>query len=168
MKRYAVLAGVLIFMAALVMGCGGGNGAAVGDRVTVNYTGKLDDGTIFASSEGGEPLTFVIGDGTVIPGFDKAVRGMGVGERKTVIIPAKEAYGEYRKDLVVVLPRDEFAADLEVGDKIPLPNLTSGETIYFTIVKITDTEITLDANNPLAGKDLTFEIEIVAIEKAGS
>jgi peptidylprolyl isomerase len=163
MKKYAVLAGVLIFIAALVAGCGGGSGAAVGDRVTVNYTGSLDDGTVFGSSEGGEPLTFVIGDGTMLAAFDEAVRGMGVGERKTVTIPAEEAYGEYREDLVVVLGRDELDEDLEVGERVPLPNMTSGETIYFTVVEISDTEVTLDANHPLAGQDLTFEIEVVAI-----
>jgi peptidylprolyl isomerase len=163
MKKYAVLAGVLILMAALMAGCGGGSGAAVGDRVTVNYTGSLDDGTVFGSSEGGEPLTFVIGDGTMLAAFDKAVRGMGVGERKMFTIPAEEAYGEYREDLVVVLGRDELDEDLEVGERVPLPNMTSGETIYFTVVEISDTEVTLDANHPLAGQDLTFEIEVVAI-----
>jgi peptidylprolyl isomerase len=163
MKKYAVLAGVLILMAALMAGCGGGSGAAVGDRVTVNYTGSLDDGTVFGSSEGGEPLTFVIGDGTMLAAFDEAVRGMGVGERKMFTIPAEEAYGEYREDLVVVLGRDELDEDLEVGERVPLPNMTSGETIYFTVVEISDTEVTLDANHPLAGQDLTFEIEVVAI-----
>jgi peptidylprolyl isomerase len=147
----------------LMAGCGGGSGAAVGDRVTVNYTGSLDDGTVFGSSEGGEPLTFVIGDGTMLAAFDKAVRGMGVGERKMFTIPAEEAYGEYREDLVVVLGRDELDEDLEVGERVPLPNMTSGETIYFTVVEISDTEVTLDANHPLAGQDLTFEIEVVAI-----
>jgi peptidylprolyl isomerase len=168
MKKYAVLAGVLLLMAVLVMGCGGGIGAAVGDRVTVHYTVRLDDGTVVSSSVGGEPLTFVIGDGTMLAGFDEEVRGMGVGERKTFTIPAEKAYGEYRDDLVVVLARDELDEDLEVGELVPLPNMTSGETIYFTVVKITDTEVTLDANHPLAGQDLTFEIEIVAIEPAGA
>jgi peptidylprolyl isomerase len=168
MKKYAVLAGVLILMAALVMGCGGGRGAAVGDRVTLHYTGKLDDGTVFGSSVGGEPLTFVIGDGTMLAAFDEEVRGMGVGERKSFTIPAEKAYGEYRKDLVVVLPRDELDEDLQVGELVPLPNMTSGEMIYFRVIKISDTEVTLDANHPLAGQDLTFEIEIVAIEPAGA
>jgi len=168
MKKYAVLAGVLILMAALAMGCGGGSGAAVGDRVTLHYTGKLDDGAVFGSSLGGEPLTFIIGDGTMLADFDAAVRGMGVGERKIFTIPAEKAYGEYREDLVVVLPCDELDEDLEVGELVPLPNLTSGETILFTVVEISDTEVTLDANHPLAGQDLTFEIEIVAIEPIGA
>jgi peptidylprolyl isomerase len=166
MKKYAVLVGLLVLMVVLVTGCGQSEpvGAAVGDRVTVNYTGYLEDGTVFDTTEGREPLTFVIGDGTMIPGFDAAVRGMQVGETKTVIIPAASAYGEYREDLVVVLPREEFGEDLEVGQRVPLQNMTSGETIYFTVVEITEDEVTLDANHPLAGQDLTFEIELVSID----
>lgn len=162
--KYAVLAGVLVLMAALVVGCAGASGAAVGDRVQVHYTGSLDDGSVFDSSEGREPLSFVIGDGTMISGFDAAVRGMEVGETKTFTIPAAEAYGEYREDLVVVLPRDELEEDLEVGERVSLQNVTSGETISFTVVEISDTEVTLDANHPLVGQDLTFEIELVAID----
>lgn len=164
MKKYAVLAGVLVLMAALVVGCAGASGAAVGDRVQVHYTGSLDDGTVFDSSEGREPLSFVIGEGTVISGFDAAVRGMEVGETKTVIIPAAEAYGEYREDRVIVLPRDEFEEELEVGDKVPKQDMTSGEMINFIVTEISDTEVTLDANPPLAGMDLTFEIELVTLE----
>jgi peptidylprolyl isomerase len=175
MKRKAVLAGILLLTVALVMGCAGNNeatnstsGAAVGDRVTVNYTGSLDDGTVFASSEGGGPLTFVIGDGTMITGFDEAVRGMEVGDIKTFTIPAAEAYGEYDESLVVVLPRDEFDEELEVGDTVSKQDMTSGKTIYFTVIEITDDEVTLDGNPPLAGQDLTFEIELVALEPAGT
>jgi peptidylprolyl isomerase len=164
MKKYAVLVGVLVLMAALVTGCTSASGAAVGDRVQVHYTGSLDDGTVFDSSLDREPLSFVIGDGTMLAGFDEAVRGMGVGERKTFTIPAAEAYGEYREDLVVVLGRDELAGDPQVGDEVPLQNVTTGATVYFTVVEISDTEVTLDANHPLAGQDLTFEIELVAIE----
>jgi peptidylprolyl isomerase len=164
MKKYAVLVGVLLLMAALVTGCAVAGGAAEGDRVQVHYTGSLDDGTVFDSSLDREPLSFVIGDGTMLAGFDEAVRGMGVGERKTFTIPAAEAYGEYREDLVVVVGRDELAGDPQVGDEVPLQNLPSGATVYFTVVEISDTEVTLDANHPLAGQDLTFEIELVAID----
>ncbi len=162
--KYAVLAGVLVLMAALVAGCAGGSGAAVGDSVQVHYTGSLSDGTVFDSSEGREPLSFVIGDGTMISGFDAAVRGMEVGETKTVTIPTAEAYGEYREDRVVVLPRDDLEEDLEVGERVSLQNVTSGETIDFIVTEISDTEVTLDANSPLVGEDLTFEIELVAID----
>ena len=163
MKKYAVLVGALVLMAVLAMGCAGASGAAAGDTVQVHYTGSLDDGTVFGSSEGGEPLTFIIGGGSVIAGFDKAVRGMEVGETKTFTIPAAEAYGEYRGDLVVVLGLDEVEEGLEVGDKVSKQDMTSGKTISFTVVEISDTEVTLDANHPLAGEDLTFEIELVAI-----
>jgi peptidylprolyl isomerase len=168
MKKYAFLICVLVLMIALVMGCAAASGAAEGDSVQVHYTGTLDDGTVFGSSVGGEPLTFVIGDGTMIAGFDEAVRGMEVGEIKTVTIPAAEAYGEYREDLVVVLDRDELEEkleeDLAVGGSVPLRNAATNEVVYFTVVEISDTEVTLDANHPLAGQDLTFEIELVAIE----
>ncbi len=174
MKKYAFLTGVLLLAAASVMGCASASGAAEGDTVTVHYTGTLDDGTVFDSSVGGEPLTFVIGDGTMITGFDEAVRGMEVGEVKTVTIPAAEAYGEYREDLVVVLDRGELEEDLgledgalEVGEVVTLQNVDTEEIRYFTVISISDTEVTLDGNDELAGEDLTFEIEMVAIEKRG-
>ncbi|MGD9118371.1 MAG: peptidylprolyl isomerase [Dehalococcoidia bacterium] len=170
MKKYAVLAGILVLLPVLLVGCASedspvaANCAAVGDRVQVHYTGKLSDGTVFDSSKDRDPLAFVIGDGNMIAGFDEAVRGMVVGQIKRVTIPAAEAYGPYREDLVVVLPREELAEDIEVGQKVPLQNVTSGETVYFTVMEITDTEVTLDANHPLAGEDLTFEIEMMSIE----
>jgi peptidylprolyl isomerase len=171
MKRYAVLGGILLLMAALVTGCAsteeaadGTKVAAVGDRVQVHYTGRLEDGTVFDSSRNREPLAFVIGDGTMIPGFDEAVRGMEIGDVKTVTIPAAEAYGPYRQDLLVVLPCEELEEDVELGQKVPLQNVTSGEMVYFTVVEISDTEVTLDANHPLAGHDLTFAIEMLSIE----
>jgi len=166
MKKYAVLVGVLVLMVALVMGCAGAGGVVEGDTVQVHYTGSLDDGTVFDSSEGGEPLTFVVGAGTVISGFDAAVRGMEVGDTKTVTIPAAEAYGEYREDLIVVLGLDKLEGDgeLEVGEQVLLRNATTNEQLYFTVIEITDTEVTLNANHPLAGQDLTFEIELVSLE----
>lgn len=167
MKKYAVLFGVLLLMAAAVMGCTStsATGAAEGDTVTVNYTGSLDDGTVFDSSVGGDPLTFVIGDGTMIVGFDKAVRGMEVGETKTVTIHPDEAYGERQEDLVITLAPDKLAEGIAVGDVISLYNMNTEEKRDFTVLAISDTEVTLDGNDELAGEDLTFEIEMVAIEK---
>jgi peptidylprolyl isomerase len=168
-KKYAVLAGILLLMA-LLAGCASESSpadtycAAVGDRVEVHYTGSLSDGTVFDSSKDREPLAFVIGDGTMLSGFDEAVRGMRVGQIKEITIPAAEAYGPYREDLVVILPREELAEDLEVGQKVLLQNVTSGDTVNFTVIEITDTEVTLDGNHRLAGEDLTFEIEMVSIE----
>ena len=166
MKKFAFIIGIMVLAALLVTGCAEAEpaGAAVGDKVAVHYTGSLDDGTVFDSSEGGEPLSFVIGDGTMISGFDTAVRGMEVGETKTVIIPAASAYGEYREDLVVVLGIDEFEEEVGVGDRVPLQNMTSGDMMYFTVIDISDNEVTLDGNAPLAGEDLTFEIELVSLE----
>jgi peptidylprolyl isomerase len=175
MKKYVVLAGVILLMASLVMGCGGSeettdgtSGAALGDRVTVDYTGTLGDGTIFDSSIGKEPLTFVIGDGSVISGFDKAVMGMEVGDIKTFTIPPAEGYGEYREDLVVTLSCDTFEELPEVGQKVPLQNVISGQTLYFTVIAVSDDGVTLDGNSPLAGQSLTFEIELLALEPAGT
>lgn len=171
MKKYAILAGILLLMIALPTGCASTDEATddtdcatLGDRVQVHYTGKLSDGTVFDSSKDREPLAFVIGDGTMIAGFDEAVRGMVVGQIRRVTIPAAEAYGPYREDLVAILPREDLAQDIEVGQKVPLQNVTSGETVYFTVMEISDTEVTLDANHPLAGEDLTFEIELMSIE----
>ena len=167
MKKYAFLVGILVLTAALLTGCAGAGGAAEGDSVQVHYTGTLDDGTAFDSSEGGEPLAFVIGDGTVIAGFDKAVRGMEVGDTKKFTVPADEAYGEYRQDLLAAVPRDELEADIAVGDRVMLQNIETEEVLEFTVIEITDTEVILDANHALAGQDLTFEIELVALEPAG-
>ena len=164
MRKYAVLFGVLVLMAALVVGCGQDSGVEVGDAVTVHYTGKLSNGTVFDTSYDGEPLSFVIGDGSMIAGFDAAVRGMKVGQVKTVVIPAAEGYGEYQEELVVILPLEEFEEGLEVGQQVALQNVTSGDVIPFTVIEISDTEVTLDGNHPLAGQDLTFEIQLMSID----
>ncbi len=163
MKRYVTLACALLLMAVLMTGCARG-GAAVGDTVIVGYTGTLSDGTVFDTTEGRGPVSFVIGDGSMIAGFDAAVRGMEVGEIKTVVLPAAECYGEYQEGLVVVLPLDEFEEGLEVGDVVHLQNVTSGDVIPFTVVDISGDEVLLDANHPLAGQDLTFEIKLISIE----
>jgi peptidylprolyl isomerase len=168
MKKYWLLFGIVLLTAASLVGCGGGTGAAEGDTVTVHYTGTLDDGTVFDSSVGGEPLTFVVGDGSMIVGFDEAVRGMEVGEVKTVTIPPDKAYGEPNASLIIVFSRDELGEGLQVGDKIQMVNTDTGEVREFTVIEVTDTELTLDGNSELVGQDVTFEIEMVAIEKAVS
>jgi len=138
--------------------------AKVGDTIRVHYTGTLDNGTVFDSSVGREPLQFTIGLGQVIPGFDKGVVGLNLNESKTITIPADQAYGQYRADLVQVAARDQFPTDseLEVGQvlQVSQPN---GQIILVTITNVTDTDVTLDANHPLAGKNLTFEIQLVEI-----
>ena len=136
-----------------------------GNRVRVHYTGRLDDGEVFDSSEGGTPLAFTIGSGQVIPGFETGVMGMAVGDTKTVRIPCADAYGEHQGDGVMEVPRGEFPSDmpLEIGSRVQ-GQQQSGEVVSFTIVSVTDAVVTLDANHPLAGKDLTFELTLVSIE----
>ena len=139
--------------------------AQIGNRVRVHYTGRLDDGEVFDSSEGGTPLSFTIGNGQVIPGFENGVTGMAVGDTKTVHIPCADAYGEHRPDGVLQVPRDEFPPDmpLEVGASVQ-GQQSGGQTVTFTIKAVTDDAVTLDANHPLAGKDLTFDLTLVSIE----
>lgn len=135
-----------------------------GNLVTVHYTGKLDDGTIFDSSQGGEPLRFTIGQGQMIPGFEQGVLGMEPGQSKTVHIPADQAYGAYRPDGVMDVDRSEIAPDmqLEVGMRLQATN-ASGRPVDMTVVALNDDKVTMDANHPLAGKDLTFEIQVIEI-----
>ncbi len=138
--------------------------AKKGDSVKIHYTGKLVDGTVFDSSAGREPLEFTVGDGRVIPGFDEAVLGMAIGDTKNVTIPCAKAYGEKNEQLVIEVPRSQVPPDLnpELDQKLQMggPN---GEVIMVTVVGLNDEVITLDANPPLAGKDLIFDLELVAI-----
>jgi peptidylprolyl isomerase len=138
--------------------------AKTGDTVQINYTGKLSDGTVFDTSVGGSPLEFKLGAATVIPGFEKAVLGMKVGEKKTVTIPVNEAYGPPQDDMIMEIPRDQLSKELVpvVGQHLQSTN-KDGTTIVVKVIKVTDTTITVDANHPLAGKDLTFELELVKI-----
>jgi len=138
--------------------------AKVGDTIRVHYTGTLDDGTVFDSSVGREPLQFTIGLGQMIPGFDKGVVGLNLSESKTITIPADQAYGPYRADLVQVVARDQLPPDseLEVGQMLQASQ-PNGQIILVTITNVTDSDVTLDANHRLAGKNLTFEIQLVEI-----
>ena len=133
-----------------------------GDNVKVHYTGSLGDGTVFDSSEGKEPLTFAVGGGQVIQGFDEAVIGMAVGETKTVHIPAEKAYGERNDELVIQAPLEQVPPDLnpEVGMRLELGGM-GGEILRVEVIDITETHVVLDANPPLAGKDLIFKIELI-------
>lgn len=170
MKFKYVLLVLAVIAVVLVSGCqaadepGETGGVQEGDTVKVHYTGKLDDGTVFDSSAGRDPLQFMVGAGQVIPGFDEAVIGMKPGESKTVKIPADKAYGPYYKELVGVIDRSKFPADmeLEVGQQLQVSN-PSGELLTATVIDVSETSVTVDANHHLAGKDLTFEIELVEI-----
>lgn len=138
--------------------------AKSGDKVRVHYTGTFDDGTIFDSSAERDPLEFTIGAGMVIAGFDQAVTGMQPGERKTVNIPAGEAYGERSEELVAEIGRDRLPADveLEIGQQLQV-GLADGDQAVVMIVDLSESTVTLDANHPMAGMDLNFELELVEI-----
>lgn len=135
-----------------------------GKTVRVHYTGTLDDGTVFDSSLDREPLEFQVGAGQMIPGFDNAVLEMELGEKKTVHIPAAEAYGEYDERNIVSIPRENFpgAENAPLGVQIALKN-ASGQMFPAVIKQVTDTEVIVDLNHELAGKDLNFEIEVVEV-----
>lgn len=128
-----------------------------GDTVHVHYTGKLDDGEVFDSSTGRDPLSFEVGSGQVIPGFDAAVRGLQVGESKTIRIEAADAYGERRDDLVGRVDKERAPDGLSAGDAVMVGDQRA------TVVEVDDQGIVLDANHPLAGRALNFEIEVVSV-----
>lgn len=135
-----------------------------GDTVKVHYTGKLEDGLVFDSSVDREPLEFTIGEGQIIPGFEEAVVGLGPGDSTTTTVPPEKGYGPYRDDLVLSVERARLPEDMDpqVGQRLQSQQ-DDGETIVFTVTEIGEESITLDANHPLAGKDLVFEIELVGI-----
>lgn len=137
-----------------------------GNTVKVHYKGTLKDGSVFDSSVEREPLEFKLGEGQLIPGFEKAVIGMEEGDKTKVDIPVKEAYGEAREDLVINVPKDQLPDDVkpEVGMQLQV-NQPDGQPVPVRVAEISDEELTLDANHPLAGKDLSFEIELVEIKE---
>ncbi|HYO14113.1 MAG TPA: peptidylprolyl isomerase [Thermoanaerobaculia bacterium] len=134
-----------------------------GDTVRIHYTGTLEDGTVFDSSEGQEPLEFTLGSGEVIPGFEQAVQGMQPGEKKEVTVAADDAYGSHRSDWVLEVGREDFPPNIqpEVGQQLQLSQ--GGQSFVVTVTGVSDASVTLDANHPLAGKDLTFELKLVEI-----
>lgn len=138
--------------------------AKTGDTVRVHYTGTRDDGSQFDSSLDREPFEFRLGTGQVIKGFDEGVSGMVLGEKKTIRIAAKEAYGERREDRILVVERSQIAADivLEVGMQL-LMQAQNGQPMPVIVSKIFEDRVMLDANHELAGHDLTFELELVGI-----
>jgi peptidylprolyl isomerase len=167
----------LVMGLVLINGCGkkeekqpsekGGEKTIVkkGDRVKVQYTGSLEDGTIFDSSKTGEPLEFTAGGGQIIPGLDEAIEGMKLNEEKKVTVKAQDAYGKRDETLIRELPRNSLPENFkpEKGMVIQLQDQT-GRPIPATIIDITENSITVDLNHPLAGKDLTFDIKVVGIE----
>ena len=142
--------------------------AKQGDTVKVHYTGRFKDGTVFDSSTGREPLEFQLGAGQVIPGFDAGVTGMNVGDKREVQIPAEQAYGPYHAELAGEMDRKNLPEDLtpEVGMVLQMMH-PSGMPFNVTVVEVKDDTITLDANHPMAGKDLIFDLELVDVGNGG-
>jgi peptidylprolyl isomerase len=138
--------------------------ATSGDVVHVHYTGRLNDESVFDTSDGREPLSFQLGQGQVVPGFEKAVSGMELGEKKTVTIPSDEAYGPRIEQLTFTAPRDNLpdGYDPQVGEMMRLET-RDGRQMDVVITDATEEAVKMDGNHPLAGEDLTFDIELVKI-----
>lgn len=135
-----------------------------GDKIKVHYHGKLTNGETFDTSAGREPLEFEVGSGMVIPGFDEGVTGMSVGEKKTINIPFAEAYGPKNPEMVIEMPKDRFPKDMEIEVGMPLGmSDQNGQQFQVTVVEIKEEVVMLDANHPLAGQDLIFDLELVEI-----
>jgi peptidylprolyl isomerase len=139
--------------------------AKSGDLVAIHYTGKLEDGTVFDSSRDRDPLEFSLGSGQVIPGFEAAVMGMSLGESKTEVIPSEQAYGPYRDEMVMVVDLQQIPAEipLEVGIQLQLQG-PDGQAVPVLVSDLSNSDVTLDANHPLAGETLIFDIELVGIQ----
>ena len=135
-----------------------------GDKVKVHYHGRLDNGETFDKSEGREPLEFEVGSGMVIKGFDDGVTGMAVGEKKTINIPFNEAYGPKNPEMIIDMPKDRFPKDMEIEIGMPLGMSDSqGNQFQVVVTQIKEESVVLDANHPLAGQDLTFDLELIEI-----
>ncbi len=138
--------------------------AKAGDTVRLHYTGTLEDGTTFDSSAGRDPLQFTVGSGEIIPGLDREIAGMAVGDTKQVTVPAEDAYGAHDPDRQQVVPRDQIPDNIptEPGTQLQLQT-PDGQAVPVVVTERTETEVTLDANHPLAGKALIFDVELVEI-----
>ena len=138
--------------------------AIAGTTVSIHYTGTLADGSTFDSSSGRDPLTFQMGAGQIIPGLEAALDGMAVGDQKTVTIPSDMAYGPRREEAMQQVPRDAVPdhIPLDLGTQLQVQT-PDGQAMPVTVVEVTEAHVTLDANHPLAGQDLTFAVEVVAV-----
>ena len=138
--------------------------AKPGTTVSIHYTGTLEDGSTFDSSEGRDPLTFEMGAGQIIPGLEAALSGMSEGEAKTVTIPAAEAYGDHNPEAIQQVPREAVPdhIPLDLGTQLQVQT-QDGRALPVVVTEVTEQQVTLDANHPLAGKDLTFAVEVVSV-----
>jgi peptidylprolyl isomerase len=135
-----------------------------GNTVKVHYTGKLDDGSIFDTSDGRDPLEFKIGEGQVLRDFEQAVIGMTPGDSKNTMIPSEKAYGPRHDEMVIVVDRENVPQDVkpQVGQQLQIRD-QQGQVFYVLVTEVTEANVTLDANHPLAGQNLTFEIKLMEI-----
>ncbi|PWE31328.1 peptidylprolyl isomerase [Maritimibacter sp. 55A14] len=138
--------------------------AQTGDKVRIHYTGTLDDGSTFDSSEGRDPLEFTVGSGEIIPGLDNEIAGMEVGEKKSVKVDATEAYGPHDPNRTQAVPRETVPdhIPLDIGTQLQMQT-PDGQAVAVSVAEVTENEVVLDANHPLAGKDLNFAVELVEI-----
>ena len=138
-----------------------------GDLVFVHYTGKFDSGEVFDTSADGSPLYFIVGEGDIIEGFETAVIGMGVGDKKTIVLSPSQGYGDYSDERVITTQRENFGDEFEpIKDQQLALQMENGERVIATIVKFDDESVTLDMNHPLAGKTLHFDLELMDIKDA--
>ena len=143
--------------------------AKKGDKVKVHYQGKLTNGETFDSSKDREPLEFEIGSGSVIKGFDSGVTGMSVGEKRTINIPFNEGYGPKKSEMMFEMPKEKFPKDIDIKEGLPLMMSDGGgQNFQVTVAQIKEETVILDANHPLAGQDLVFDIELVEITGGAS
>jgi FKBP-type peptidyl-prolyl cis-trans isomerase 2 len=135
-----------------------------GSKVKAHYTGRLTNNEEFDSSlkEGGAPIEFVIGQGQLIPGFENGILGLAPGDKKTIEVSAVEAYGEYRDELLVTVPKSNAPQGVQVGQSLQA-NMQNGEMVTFMVREINDDNVIVDANHPLAGQVLLFDIEILEV-----
>ena len=135
-----------------------------GSKVKAHYTGRLTNNDVFDTSltDGRDPLEFTVGEGSLIPGFENGIIGLSKGDKKTLNIPASEAYGDYRQDLCLTVPKTNVPPGIEVGQTLQAN--TNGQMVPFIVREVMESEVIVDANHPLAGQELIFDIEIVDIE----
>ncbi len=139
-----------------------------GDMVTVHYTGKTEDGRVFASSVEGDPIEFTIGEGELIPGFEKGVIGMREGERQEFAVPPEEGFGDYRMELVTTIDKNDFPDNFEPEEgKLLRLKRDDGENFDARITRVEGDDVTIDANHPLAGRTLRMDVDMLNIEKGG-
>jgi len=134
-----------------------------GSTVDVHYTGRLTNGEVFDSSEGRETLSFTMGSGNIIPGFENALVGRTIGDKVTVNIKPDEAYGEYKQELVVKVPMSQMPGSVQVGQKLQAQS-DNGSPIMVTVAEVNDDHVLIDGNHPLSGKELIFDIEVVDVK----